>query len=431
MTNDCDSKTRIHDLYCFTLPTYIPDLNIENLVVNQIYTLNDDTDNNSRGLRLWYNNLNQLAKEITPITTHVVVFKVPESATVTEWYYDVYVNQIKVTEIIPFTDIHLHVPDINSYFYNTICYTNKNNKHWLASTSIAPLRKSAFAIFEDMIQYVENPTDEDYLFAVNHCGFAVKHIPADKITFDLVKSALMKNIYILNDIPRPCRTPEMIRFAIENGKHFYISYIIMNLHEDEKTQDICNMAFEKDVYVFSYLPDSRVTPEMAQFAVTKDPMLLQFVPDRLQTKDMILGILRQMPEAIKFVYHQTQEMADMVAFRSSKAMQHVRKEFYTPAMCLHALQKYGWSFKFVKPRNQTHEVCVVGVTRFRKALRRVVNQTLEICLAAVTQDGMKLKYVRQQTPLICEMAVRQCREALRYVRLEFETPELIRFAKSQ
>ena len=398
-------------LYYTTLPSPV----LNNVVVNQVHTL----DPNMLGL-ISSTALSYLATKINPETTHLVKFRLPATANV----FDRLTNQIEVVEIIPFDEVGSHITDC--YFYTSICRNNENNKRWLADTSIEQLRQSAFQLYSDMILFVDNPTDKDFEYALTQNKHAVKHISPEKLTFDLVKLVLKDNAFVFHEIPKAIRTPEIIKYAIEVNEAYTCFNVMKHIDEDEKTQEICDMAVQKYVYIFSHIPKKCMTPELVDFALGKDPLLIQYVPEALQTRNRVLDVLKRQPEAIRFVHRQTQEMADTVAFRSAKAMQYVRKEFYTPAMCLHALQKYNWSFKFVKERNQIPDVCVAGVTRFRKALRRVVHQTLEICLAAVTQDGMKLKFVRQQTPEICETAVRQCKEAIRYVRKEFKTAELMK-----
>ena len=470
--------------YWATLPT--PVLNVENLVfgqfsidnptANQVYTL----DPNALLLIPIDKAMWELAYQINPTTTHLLKFRVPETATV----FERYTNQLEVVEIIPVTDVIALVRHPYAYnFFGKICESNENNKRWLATTSIEQLRQRAFEMFDDMILYVNNPTDEDYRYAVEHCGKAIEHINPEKITFDVVKLQLEADVRIIKKIPRACRTHKMIKYAIEKTKSGYsftrLSSVMESLDDDEKTQDICDMAVQKwawtiaDIpvrcitaelanlavsnhsYLLKYVPIGLITPELANLAVIKyskaleyvprrlitpemvnlavanDPMVLEYVPRGLQSRDLVLNALRLKPEAIQFVRCQTQELANMVAFRSSEAMLHVRNEFYTPAMCLHALQKYGWSFNFVRPRNQTIQVCMAGVMRSRKALRNVVHQTPEICMAAVSNNGNALKFVRQQTPKICKMAVQQCKEAIRYVRDEFKTPELMKLVETQ
>lgn len=92
-----------------------------------------------------------------------------------------------------------------------------------------------------------------------------------------------------------------------------------------------------------------------------------------------------------------------------------------------AVRACAFVLKYV--RNQTSELCKVGVKQNGMALQYVRNQTPELCKLAVQQLHVAFEYVRCQTPELCELAVRRNGFNIQYVKKK--TPYLCKLAVKQ
>ena len=79
------------------------------------------------------------------------------------------------------------------------------------------------------------------------------------------------------------------------------------------------------------------------------------------------------------------------------------------------VQKDGYFLRFIKPEDQTEELCLLAVYKKPYALKYVAKQNERICLLEVSKIGGALEYVKEQTEEICKRAVQNDGFALQYV----------------
>ena len=108
-------------------------------------------------------------------------------------------------------------------------------------------------------------------------------------------------------------------------------------------------------------------------------------------------ILQKLPNQIRFLSNQTDEICLEAVKNSGIALEFVTKQ--TDEICLEAVKNYGFALKFVK--NQTDEICIEAVKNNGLALEFVTKQTDEICLEAVKNIASALEFVTNQTDEIC------------------------------
>ena len=126
------------------------------------------------------------------------------------------------------------------------------------------------AIKEDSSYFMRLPDDRKTewvsLTAIEKCPSNIKHVPEEKITYEMVGLALLLDINQIHNISQRVQSEEL------------------------------PFLFKDDDELFRKLPKDCLTPELCMIAVKADGYNLEFVPEGLKTKDMCREALCASPD---------------------------------------------------------------------------------------------------------------------------------------
>lgn len=95
---------------------------------------------------------------------------------------------------------------------------------------------------------------------------------------------------------------------------------------------------------------------------------------------------------------------------AAHALHYLTPQQRSPAVCLTAVQKCGWSVEGLTPEQRSPVVCLAAVQQCGWAVQFLTpeQRTPTICLAAVQQDGRALQVLmpKQRSPAVCLTAIR-------------------------
>lgn len=140
------------------------------------------------------------------------------------------------------------------------------------------------------------PTDEIYLAALKLNGLQLEHVPADRITKEMVDHAFKSNTGCFRSIPHDLQTDEMINAMIgENGA------MIGFIDKNKITKELAKKAIEVTPWAISYIPLNKVTESMAVLAASKDGMILDEIDQSLLTDNVIRAAIRHCAAAVSII----------------------------------------------------------------------------------------------------------------------------------
>jgi len=287
--------------------------------------------------------------------------------------------------------------------------------------------------------------------AVQRDGTALKWIPPEYQTEEIVKTAVRNNGVALSSVPEEKRTLELYQLAIETS-----GYMLEGMPDEWITADICDTAIRASVFAFKSVPIRFKTPKMCEYVCSQHGRSLEYVPAHLLTSKLIKIAIKNDSYAFKFVPNdiKTAKLCQMAVAAKADCLKFVPMARRTPELCLQAVKKDGYSLESVPDDLITAEMCAVAArTRFplyrvpeklrtEELCRLAVNQphnralgsvpdhlkTEEICLAAVSNNGEQLKDVPDhiKNKKIYLAAVKSWARAIYHVPENMRTKEMYR-----
>lgn len=100
----------------------------------------------------------------------------------------------------------------------------------------------------------------------------------------------------LRFVPDELRTKELCYAAIESKACFALAFI----PEREKNGQLYLTALKKDIFVFEIIPKQYITCEMCNIAVKGYGKNLKYVPEELKTAEVCLNALTYLKELVEF-----------------------------------------------------------------------------------------------------------------------------------
>jgi len=147
-------------------------------------------------------------------------------------------------------------------------------------------------------------------------------------------------------------------------------------------------------------------------AIEQSPLAIQFMGEEEKTAKIINAALSRKPEALKFIFVQTEAQCLLAVQGDGLAIRYA--QIRSPRVITAALEQNGMALKFLAPKNNARALKACTTTGNALSLR--FPQTEEICLTAVNNDGMALEHVRiPQTIAIIKAAMDQNPEAVRFI----------------
>lgn len=122
--------------------------------------------------------------------------------------------------------------------------------------------------------------------------------------------------------------------------------------------------------------------------------LLNEVPKKYWTDELILELVMKNCYNLIYLKHISEDLA-------KKAV-----KYQTMAL------------KYMRPEEQTRDVCLIALKKDPRALYWITNQTEDLCLFAVTSMPDALRYVNKQTKKICKAAIKLNPSAVKHVKIK-------------
>jgi len=194
----------------------------------------------------------------------------------------------------------------------------------------------------------------------------------------------------------------------------------LNNKDEESLIDM----IKNDTSIFYHI--TKKTQRMCNIAIERNPYIFDDVPAEFQTLDMCIRCLKSAPHMFKFVAKQTDFICDMAVSICGITIAHIQAEFLTAARCLRAVKQNGLALKFIPTDYRTYEVCLSAIINYPEALEYVPDEhkTESLCMVAIRVKGYTLQFVphNKQTLEMCLTAVKDNGRAVKFV-----APEYIEF----
>ena len=190
----------------------------------------------------------------------------------------------------------------------------------------------------------------------------------------------------------------------------------LNVTTDSLTTEGFGLGFREDPTLIRWIAPEREFYWIATVELCSDSQVVAMAgTPTLLTDRLRLGPFLRLADYIN------EDCVPMDVVRENGyALQYVKEESRTPALCLAAVQDRGLALQFVV--DQTPAICLAAIRQCYAALKHVRQQTPDLCLAAIQEDAAALEFVREQTPELCMFAVQRDGFALAYVKEQ--TPAL-------
>lgn len=294
----------------------------------------------------------------------------------------------------------------------------------------------------DMDAFKYDPrTEATCLAAVRYDGTALKYIPKEEQTWEIVEEAVKQNSsavsYVKIDIP------DYTPFVQQDYSVFEFVPIY------KQTKEMCEIAVKYDPRLLVYVSTPFMTKDIIKIALERDPSVVmkmshirdlenfgrENIPDfdeKLREARYIRiggynGRLEELSqEARSMYYKKASEKMDRRVYdiENSENTETYKMEVVEPILnkiedlmknaTPKALDEYMQSIEYEYLTDYEREMLA---QTYPETLRYMgVYQNEKICLAAVESDPSSLQYVEKQTPEICMAAVKKKGRVLLYVR---------------
>lgn len=114
-----------------------------------------------------------------------------------------------------------------------------------------------------------------------------------------------------------------------------------------------------------------------------------------RTQELCMIAFQNYPGALKYIENQTEEMCLDAVRRDGLALRFVKEQ--TEGICLAAVKQFGWALRFVKSQYRTPEVCMEAVKQNPAALEFVKDQTPQLCAEALKQNWRAIYAINRPT----------------------------------
>lgn len=287
------------------------------------------------------------------------------------------------------------------------------------------LKSIAILNNENSITYIHNPTEKDYLLAINNGFSSLKDI---KLINKKIMMAYAKKYsrHLSKDdwasIPEKYKNDlDIINELLKNG-------VIEYLDKKTITQDMVIKSLFHNIVYLSHCPDHLKNKEVidsyfnfAEKEVSDDfgYSCFQSIPSKFLTKDRILKIVKNNGYNLNYLkassidYEICQEAIKSNSVGALKSIPDTffdkqlidlyieygkkrggwfrtlveeKKHFLTLSICKESILENGLNLEYVPEKMQTTELCELAINNDIKSIEYVKNPSMEIYLKAVSKD---------------------------------------------
>lgn len=262
--------------------------------------------------------------------------------------------------------------------------------------------------------------------AVEADGTAIRYVPVDQRTPDLCEIAFHQSPWSMEFFPECCITPQMCEEAVRESQ-----YLIQYVPDNLKTPEICRISC--DLY---YIPSELIDKSMALDAVRGKgelrPQFLSYVPIEMRDFDVCLAAVETNGYNLSFV--PVELMSETLIWaameQTSAAFSCIPDKLKTPELCLFAVKRYPLNFKHVPKEKMTEEICLIALLdrmdkiSFAEIPKECI--TYALCLAYIKEKPYYINRIPEQflTEEILLISLKKYDDAVEYI------PESLRESKA-
>lgn len=176
---------------------------------------------------------------------------------------------------------------------------------------------------------------EIYLKAIRKNGLTLQFVPADSQTHELCLEAVKQNGSALRFVITDLQTKEICVKAVQNN--------ILALRYIKQIDNDCKETREKmkDVYLAAIKQNAN-----------SFKCIINYMNPDLITKEMCFAAIKSNPRTLEWIH-----------FEDFDAPEEYNK------LCLLAIQQNGLVLEYIKPENQTFEMCLAAFNQNKKSLK--------------------------------------------------------------
>lgn len=240
------------------------------------------------------------------------------------------------------------IPELLKYIYHPtelVCITAINKNH-------------------ELFSLIKEPTEDMCIALVSKSGLHLKHVPANLQTPNVCFIAV-------NDCPSAIefvnnQTEDLCILAVSQNAYIF-------KHCKVRTYPVLKALIKKDGYSIKDLHPDEVTLELAELAIDSYHYCLQHIPKHIQTREICLKCIK----------------------KSGTSLEFVREDLQDEELCFEAVSNTPYAIKYVK--NQTEKICMHAIKNGYGIFEYIKNPTYEMRIAAVTKESMNIKYIENPT----------------------------------
>ena len=256
-------------------------------------------------------------------------------------------------------------------------------------------------------------------------------------TDELIKLILDKQSSLVH-IPVRFYTPELIKCAVQiNGSNLGFAYSI-----EERTKELCDLAFEKNTFAIIHIPDEYKTEAMCLEAVrdkknrdTLDKIIEHGIPKEFYSVKLFLAAVETNPSVLKYVplnYRTYDVCLEAVSqCKTGECLGMVPKNLIDEKMCKIAMRNTPFAFGNIPNDMITEDMCRKAVAYDCNFLDLVPDKfksekLYEIAYENHTSDKFIHKIPDEyKTFAMCSEAVKASGDLIKYVPKKYIDTEFV------
>jgi hypothetical protein len=152
-----------------------------------------------------------------------------------------------------------------------------------------------------MIRYMQYFDSEFYFDFVKKNVFQARHIPPDKVTYEMAKFIVGRYGYFLKNVNKELQTEELCLIAVK-ASSTAIQFC------KKQTEDICFLAVSSNGLMLEYVDEEFKTNKVIKAALFSSKSSIKFVPHDKQTEEMCRQVIEDSPYLIAFCKHKPSDI---------------------------------------------------------------------------------------------------------------------------
>ena len=250
--------------------------------------------------------------------------------------------------------------------------------------------------------------------AIEQNGLAIQFALKNILTPKLCEIAIKQNIHALQFIPNKFKNLELYLIALYQNPIAYIympdkhktkdiiSYVVLNypmgiqlLSPEERTDKLWIASIKKWSSPIEFCREDLLTQELCQIAVEKDWNSLKYISKKFRNTKLYLTALKQNGLALQHISPTeiTEELCWSAILQNSEALEYVPNKYKTKTLCLASIRKAGWLIYWVPESTLDQELIITAIENFPPILETINSKHKT---NAFYKELLKKKLIREE-----------------------------------